>query len=149
MATDDQMDLLNVLLESVEKEYKEEEKEEGGEESGETEEPEGEELEEGVVGDLAKKVSRAVAGQAKDVIASAAKGTMEGLLGSKEERLLNAASKNFGELLRTSGINVTDETTKKLLDRILARNVVKYVEKKREQQKTSAGPKKSDFSVVK
>jgi hypothetical protein len=159
MSSDKQLDTLNILLESVEKEYKDEDTEDvvdkdegiGGGESGECGQSEEKEMEEGAIGNLATKVAKAVAGGAKDVLAAAAKGTVEGILGPKEERLLDVATKNYAELLRVSGINVTDETTKKLLDQILARNIVKYVEKKRGQEKKAqaAPPKKGDFEVVK
>ena len=99
------------------------------------EEDDTEELEEGTLGQLAGAVAKAVAGTGADLVKGIAKGTAEGLLGPKEDRLLQSAAKNFGELLRLSGIKTSDESVKKLLDTILAKNLVRFIEKKRAQEK--------------
>jgi len=131
---DELLEKLNVILEEIDAE-KEDQEEVTESEDEETED----ELEEGSGMDLAAKIAKAIAGTGADLAKALAKGTVEGILGPKEDRLLASASTDFAELLRMSGINVTDETTKKLLDRILTKNVVKYVEKKREQQKKGSG----------
>jgi len=128
---------LETLLESIEK-YQDEDtqdvvkKDEGisGGVSGEGGQSEEYEMDEALK-DTVKNIFSSLTGSASEILHSAVKGSVEGLLQSKDEKLLNNAAKAYGELLRRSGVNATDETAKNLLDKILAKNIVKVLEAKR------------------
>jgi len=125
--SDDLYNKVNILLESIENDDKCQENDQN------------DELDEGTMGDLASKIAKAIAGGGKELAQNLAKGTLEGILGSKEERLLQNAAKNFTELLNMSGIKVSIETTQKLLNNILTKNVIKFITTKREQDKQGSG----------
>ena len=96
-----------------------------------------EELEEGVVDDLAERAARALASGVKDLTVKTAKGIWDGITKPREEKLMDTAAKAYGELFRDAGINVTDEKVKDFLSNALLKQVAKRLEKTR-QAKTGA-----------
>ena len=106
------------------------------------------ELEEGVIGDIAAKIADRVEDGTRDIVKGAAKDIVEGIFGPKEERLLKGATTTYAELLRISGLNVSDETVKEFLSKTLLKKVAANVENKRSKQIADQAPKASDFKVV-
>ena len=139
---DEQLDILNLILESVEKEHKDEETEDvvdkdegiGGGESGEGGQAEEEDLEEGKLGDLAKRAASAVAGGTKDLVKGLAKGAVEGVLGPKDVRLMKTATEAFTEVLQNNGISTTDKHISNVLSKLLAKAILKQREKENPEE---------------
>jgi len=106
-------------------------------------------MDEGVLGNLAGKAAKVVAGGVKDVVAGLAKGTIDGVLGPKDVRLMKTAVKAFTEILANNDIATTEDKVSNAFAKILARSILKKRETEGGSKKQPSSPKKSDFSVVK
>lgn len=94
-------------------------------------------LEEGVLGDIAAKAGNIAASATKDVVSGLAKGVVDGVLGTKDVRLMKTASKAFLQVLRNNGINTTEQKVSNKLSKIIARSILKKREGVKGDQKES------------